>query len=480
MPDASPAIGTIPATHPQTEEVLREVFLSPRVVDRRAFEDYAGSLKALIRDASGAQSTLSAATTDVKGLRESLRDATKDLQSKLEAALKVLPPLNERVTRAEQLAAMASDPAKLAEQIKDRLQGLLSAKAEEIEQLAERMVGEVLTRIEQRRGELARADQALDAKLARTLETIDQRQQQMLATIEARELQMVDAIAQAQTQTLAKLEAREAKALDAIVAEQGKAAESQALIAAATAELESLARRRVTDLEEQAAALLARSADDISQNELRLARRLDDTARQLDTKLEAARGDAERIERLLAQRVIAAEAQHSAMLRHERDVQDRLVTVFKSAEDRLTPLRDLVDRDLKELDKRLRRVRLEVEAAGGPGLQHLEELCAAVGRILGPTLAAKAGLPIPQGEHTDLIAHVGSRVAQFQKDLPALHAEVAQLAQQATIARQGLSQSILDGATQLDDLSTRCEAIERRMQELALGTVSLREVVARK
>ena len=90
-----------------------EVFLSPRVVDQRAFEEFSGALKTLVRDAAQQKAALESSSVEVKELGQQLRDATKELQAKVETAVRVVPTLDQRVARAEEAASRAE--AQLAE-----------------------------------------------------------------------------------------------------------------------------------------------------------------------------------------------------------------------------------------------------------------------------------------------------------------------------------------------------------------------------
>ncbi len=85
------------------DSTLEQVFLSPRVVDERAYEELAGSLRALMKDAAGQSRALVNTTTEVKLLGDQLREATSQLQAKVETAVRVIPTLDQRVAKAEAL-----------------------------------------------------------------------------------------------------------------------------------------------------------------------------------------------------------------------------------------------------------------------------------------------------------------------------------------------------------------------------------------
>jgi flagellin-specific chaperone FliS len=94
---------TGPASEQWLEETLDKVFLTPRIVDERAFEELSGSLKSLVMDANAQNRALIATTGEVKLLGDHLREATRELQTRVETAARVVPTLDQRVAKAEQL-----------------------------------------------------------------------------------------------------------------------------------------------------------------------------------------------------------------------------------------------------------------------------------------------------------------------------------------------------------------------------------------
>lgn len=117
-----------------TDAGVDAVFLSPRVLDRRAFEQYAEELKALIRSASAERHALDGAAGGIGELRASLREGTGLLQKKIEAAGRLLPGLDERLRAAEALLSKATDQASLAEAVERRIEAAVTARVEGLEQ----------------------------------------------------------------------------------------------------------------------------------------------------------------------------------------------------------------------------------------------------------------------------------------------------------------------------------------------------------
>ncbi len=87
--------------------VIDQVFLTPRVLDARAFSEYSTTLQDLLKEAAGHQTSLHAVSTDMQSLHQSMRDAMADLQRKLDHAVKALPGIDVRVAKAEKLVSEA-------------------------------------------------------------------------------------------------------------------------------------------------------------------------------------------------------------------------------------------------------------------------------------------------------------------------------------------------------------------------------------
>jgi hypothetical protein len=85
------------------DQQASRVFVSPRVVDERAFDQLASTLRGLTNEAAQQARGLSQASDGVRTLSENLRGLTKDLTTRTEQAAKVLPLLETRVASAQQL-----------------------------------------------------------------------------------------------------------------------------------------------------------------------------------------------------------------------------------------------------------------------------------------------------------------------------------------------------------------------------------------
>lgn len=122
------------------EGVVDDVFITPRVVDRRALEEYSATLQDLVREAAGRGESLAVASSDVKALGESLREATKELKSRLELAVKIMPTLEQRLGKADQILQLATDRVKLSEHLDKTIDALAAERLARVEQRAAAIV----------------------------------------------------------------------------------------------------------------------------------------------------------------------------------------------------------------------------------------------------------------------------------------------------------------------------------------------------
>jgi hypothetical protein len=184
-----------PASEQWLEETLDKVFLTPRVVDERAFDELSGSLKTLVKDAGAQSRALIATTGEVKLLGDQLREATRELQTRVETAVKVIPTLDQRVAKAEQLLdltgkELATRVSELREATtkgvsidRERLAGLIRAETSSlIEDVVKEQMGELRRRMAEGLGEVQKE---ADAKAAAIVERVRTAQESLDRTLEA-------------------------------------------------------------------------------------------------------------------------------------------------------------------------------------------------------------------------------------------------------------------------------------------------------
>ena len=136
--EARPAMSGDPFER-SLHQAAEQVFLSPRVVDQRAFDEFAGQLGKLTKDAGKAGESLALTHGQVKALNEQLRGLMGDLTSKTDAALKALPVIEAKTARVQQLLAHVGNETAIAKarELRDGVaQELLSRREGLVAQLA--------------------------------------------------------------------------------------------------------------------------------------------------------------------------------------------------------------------------------------------------------------------------------------------------------------------------------------------------------
>lgn len=150
-----------------------QIFLTPRIVDQKTFEEYSETLKSIVRDAAGHSRTLLATTTEVKSLGDHLRTASKELQGRVETAVRVIPTIDQRVQRAELLADQINKDLAAKEQ---RVQSLVQTEVTidparvrtQVDAIVDTMISEKLAAV---REEFARQTQEIVQSTVRDAET---------------------------------------------------------------------------------------------------------------------------------------------------------------------------------------------------------------------------------------------------------------------------------------------------------------------
>lgn len=142
---------TIPENAPDTDRVLREVFLTPRVIDRRVYDELAEGLRSLIVRAGGEQRSLEQSRSEATKVGDRLDRASEDMKARLRTAARMLEALEERVGRAEAAAKAAEERATaagvLVRKLEKELSGRIEAQAEAFEQKLRRSVLEAEARV---------------------------------------------------------------------------------------------------------------------------------------------------------------------------------------------------------------------------------------------------------------------------------------------------------------------------------------------
>ena len=138
---------------------MDDLFLSPRVLDERAFGAFADELRGLIREALDAERALRRASSGIGELRRMLKTGTDELREGADRARGALPALDQRLAQARGLL--------------ERVTGRL-AQIGEAERRLDEMVEARVASAERRLADAAAAGEAKLDALERAAERVAQ------------------------------------------------------------------------------------------------------------------------------------------------------------------------------------------------------------------------------------------------------------------------------------------------------------------
>lgn len=129
---SAPGVEPKPAGTPEAQAI----FVSPRVVDRLAFDEYAAILRKLVGDAAAQRDLLKSAAEQARASESSVGALGKQLHTRVEQAARALPLLDQRLAKAEQLLSLpmellAGEKAKAVEKARKELEDQLTALVED-------------------------------------------------------------------------------------------------------------------------------------------------------------------------------------------------------------------------------------------------------------------------------------------------------------------------------------------------------------
>ena len=206
---SGPAIAESPVDT-SAEQTIREVFLSPKIIDREAFSDYAGQLKQLIETSSGQAEALKSAAIAAQSAQQQMQQAATASQPKIEAAAKVLIAFDGKVRTAEEVISRAELLGRELLSRHDQATLALDAKITELAHKAE-----LAARLAEERAATAEASAQmkiaeLQARLEAVSASVDQQLDSKLADLERRTRAAADdAVALADTANTRILETQQ-------------------------------------------------------------------------------------------------------------------------------------------------------------------------------------------------------------------------------------------------------------------------------
>ncbi|MFN0010861.1 MAG: hypothetical protein ACKVS8_04370 [Phycisphaerales bacterium] len=162
---ATPRTRTSKQSPGRPDPAIKEVFLSPRVIDREAFNDFAGSLRALIAEGHTQTVALLAAAAEADAAHAAVREVPARHQARLDAATRALASLDERCGQTERLLGAAKDAACTLEAIRTDADRLIESHTRTVRD----RLDQALARTEARLAEFERVAELRVLTLERTL-----------------------------------------------------------------------------------------------------------------------------------------------------------------------------------------------------------------------------------------------------------------------------------------------------------------------
>lgn len=145
-------IGSLSSTGPRVETrpeaVVESVFLSPRVVDRKAFGEMSGELRSLVERAAGERAAMAHSLEQALGAVKTVRESEAGQASNLALAAKAIKGLDERIARATKLIEAAERAGEGVRELEAQSQKIILSKLETLESHAQAAQAAAQARIE--------------------------------------------------------------------------------------------------------------------------------------------------------------------------------------------------------------------------------------------------------------------------------------------------------------------------------------------
>ncbi len=448
----STAVGEPPLSGLPGDPALREIFLSPRVVDREAFNDFSGSLKKLIEQASGHNDVLRQATTEANSAHQQLRDLASKHTAKFELAARALQSLDERSAKAEQMLLAVQEAALSLDTFKGEAQRIVQESVRLFDQHVSQALakaGELTEHAARGAWAVIEADAAaLLARVQGSAKALDDR----AALAESRLEAARSAMAEYEARALARIEAR----AEELRKGGDDAARRVELLIETVEHRAAQARRLVEELERQALGRVEARADEAH---LRMDQALAQSALLAEQTQARAEQACKAVGELEAQAVRRVEAAGTA---GEARVNQLVQAVT-----------ELEAQALGKLGARLSEAEQRLEAAAASGEARAKLAIQTVGELEGQTVNRLETLADAARREVDLaVAGAGAAAARAVESVEQLKAGVVG----AVDARAAEAQRRLDDAvTMAESRSAQArQAIDETWAQAAANLESRR------
>lgn len=302
-----------------------EIFLTPRVVDQRAFDELAGLLRELLTRAGAEGQRLRDSTAGVRELAEKLRHATEQLRAREDRAGKMIAAIDQASAKASVVVKQTIDEAEVRSRLAGALDELIETKRRELsERTAEATAA--LTGLVQRIAAAKQvAERGLDESeiVRRVNAALDQVVEERVSAVSARLEERAAQVERRVAASLERLDAREreleqrAAELERATAERLQQAEDRVawivrhgeqVLSAAKTTSDQLA----TELETRRDALLAAAASAVEQTR-EAARIVELELPRIEARVTASETQAARVRERMSRELVETAARLEAL-----------------------------------------------------------------------------------------------------------------------------------------------------------------------
>ncbi|MCB9844908.1 MAG: hypothetical protein H6811_02825 [Phycisphaeraceae bacterium] len=166
--------------------VIEEVFLTPRVIDQRAFEDYSRTLRDLMEQVSGEGGRLKETAEEAAGAGGAARSTIAELRLIAERAGAIAKALQDRVSKAQTVLDRAGEQAVSAERVDERISKLTRERLEALERRVRTLLDSAEAAVGEREAKQAEQVAALTRAIEARLGQAERRASELEASFSAR------------------------------------------------------------------------------------------------------------------------------------------------------------------------------------------------------------------------------------------------------------------------------------------------------
>lgn len=156
-------------------DAMEDVFITPRVLDKSAFDQFASTLKSLIEQAQSNSETLRKATAAAEAVVKQFGQTGPVIESRLQSATQVLASMEARTGDLQALTKRLDDRAAAAQKLEAQIDAIVSQRLADFEQRLSGRLQDATAKIDQARNDLAVRASKLQESLQHTIAQAQER-----------------------------------------------------------------------------------------------------------------------------------------------------------------------------------------------------------------------------------------------------------------------------------------------------------------